>query len=144
MIEKITGTPAEPRSPDDADIESFEIPHANAGDKLRDSLEDNVSAKIGDHRRTKIHKRDIDVFQPSPQCPKCRAYVNKNWKQYDSASHTELCRARFYGLMEERSNRELDERAPAEPAESQFADVAVDLVENEPEAPIPACQCRWL
>ena len=66
MSQKITGTPAEPRSPDDAEIESFENPHANAGDKLRDTLEEDASAKIGDHRRTKIHKRDIDEFQPTP------------------------------------------------------------------------------
>ena len=138
LIQKITGTPAEPRSPDDAEIEAFEDPHANAGDKLRDALEEDVSAKIGDHRRTKINKRDIAEFEPSPQCPKCRAYVSKNWKQYDSASHTELCRMRFYRLMEERSNKEMVDLAPADPAELHPADVAVDFIENELENPVPA------
>ena len=45
LIQKITGTPAEPRSPDDAEIESFENPHANAGEQLRDTLEEDASAR---------------------------------------------------------------------------------------------------
>ena len=135
LIQKISGTPAEPRSPDDADIESFENPHANAGDGLRDSLEENASAKIGDHRRTKIHQKDIDDFKPSPQCPKCRAYVRKNMKIYDSASHTELCRARLYKLTEERVNKALAENPRGDIADPEPVGEPADFMENEIENP---------
>ena len=52
-------------------------------------------------------------------------------KMYDSASHTELCRSRFYKLMEERANKALAEK-PSEllvdPADLESAGVAADFV----------------
>ena len=144
LIQKITGTPAEPRSPDDAEIEAFEDPHANAGDaSFATHLEEDVSAQIGDHRRTKINKRDIAELQPSPQCPEMSSLCSQELEASMTALATlSYVGARFYRLMEERSNQALGENLllpTCRMIRSPWVN-PLDFVENELENPVAAGQ----
>ena len=58
--------------------------------------------------RTRILKADVGSFGPSPNCPKCRAFRDKNTKLYDDSEHTKDFRLRFYRLMEERGSTRTD------------------------------------
>ena len=77
--------------------------------------------------RKRINAAAIKKYGPSPNCPRCRAHRdgNANYKNYN---HTEICRARFYGLMEEHNNRKNVIPAP------EAAEIRVDADADQPGA----------
>ena len=109
LIQKIRGTPAEPLSRDDSEVETFENPHDHEPQPDGEVVESKGKDRAALRRR--IRAIDIVKHGPSPNCPRCRAQTTNN-PNYNNYNHTEKCRERFYRLMEESVNRKIVEDIP--------------------------------
>ena len=70
LVQDIKGTPAEPLSRDDADIEDLADPHANAEERDMEPPEGEPVISDRAKLRTRILLSDINEFGPSDRCPR--------------------------------------------------------------------------
>ena len=141
LVQAIRGTPVEPLSRDDTDVETFDNPHDHAREPDQDARDADVVGHDRAKLRTRILASDIDEFGASPGCPRCRHHVRKD-PRYANTNHTENCRLRIYKMMEERFNRKNVlapeiAHAPDAPLDTELdADVIRELI-NDPQDELP-------
>ena len=133
LVQAIRGTPVEPLSRDDSEVESFDNPHDHVREPDRDAPDDFQSATEKARLRTRILIADIDELGPSPGCPRCRHHINKD-ARYANTNHTEHCRLRMYKLMEKRFSKknllvpEIVQAPESDPTAEIDADVLEELI----------------
>ena len=103
-VQKVRGTPSEPLSKDDTEVETFANPHDHDVEAEGEVIGDEDAEKSRAGLRKRITIADMDKYGYSPNCPRCRAHRTKN-PRYNNYNHTEVCRARFYKMMEGEQER---------------------------------------